>query len=178
MKLSDPDFISMEEAAKKFNVSIEHLRWLAEELVLPVYVRNSGRRYSYAKVINPSWNGDFLRFCTALVLNKDGNETSVWVYPSGYSYSMVMIKPSELKEMDRLHSGDNNQGDQLEKEHLEKFVHELKSTNLSDKEIAKRLKQEFPDIYASRIGRLLPANPGMNIEADSHRKRGKRLLEE
>jgi hypothetical protein len=27
MKLLEPDFISMQEAAEKFNVSIEHLRW-------------------------------------------------------------------------------------------------------------------------------------------------------
>lgn len=54
----------------------------------------------------------------------------------------------------------------------------FKSQGLSEKQIAKELKKHFPAIKPSRIGRLLPANPGANITPDAHRKRGERLLAE
>lgn len=53
----------------------------------------------------------------------------------------------------------------------------LKAKGLDVKSIAKELKRVFPEILPSRIGRLLPANPGANVGDSAPRKRGKRLLE-
>ncbi len=63
------------------------------------------------------------------------------------------------------------------KELASQLCSSLKENGLTEKEIAQKLKQTYPTIYPSLIGRLLPANPGANIDSDSHRKRGKRLLE-
>lgn len=54
----------------------------------------------------------------------------------------------------------------------------LKQESLLPHEIAGRLKCKFPDITAYRIGVLLPANPGTNIDAGSAKKQGQRLLKQ
>jgi hypothetical protein len=57
------------------------------------------------------------------------------------------------------------------------LVDRLKLEGQTEKDIAKELKRVFPEIKNSRIGRLLPANPGSNISNDGHRKQGERLLQ-
>jgi hypothetical protein len=59
--LPEDDFVSMQEATRKFDVSIEELRSLAEKGLLPVYVQNyklSPPRY--AKIKSPHWILDTL----------------------------------------------------------------------------------------------------------------------
>jgi hypothetical protein len=62
-------------------------------------------------------------------------------------------------------------------EMYQQLSEQLKDSGLDDKSIAKELKRIYPKILPSRIGRLLPANPGACITSDAHRKRGERLLE-
>lgn len=57
------------------------------------------------------------------------------------------------------------------------LVDRLKLEGQTEKDIAKELKRIFPEIKNSKIGRLLPANPGSNISNDGHRKQGERLLQ-
>lgn len=61
-------------------------------------------------------------------------------------------------------------------ETAEQLCERLELEGLSDKDIAKELRRVFPEILPSKIGRLLPANPGAHITGDGHRKRGERLL--
>jgi hypothetical protein len=132
---------------------------LAEELVLPVYVKNSKRQYSYAKVINPSWNGDFLRFCTALVIDREGNETSVWMYPAGHSYSRVMIKPCELRKIEQIHEEVHNPPKKPEgatvSETPEEYVKYMRKKDEPDDLIAVHLKNKFPDLSAHECMKLI-----------------------
>ncbi|MDA8427840.1 MAG: hypothetical protein M0T70_01145 [Geobacteraceae bacterium] len=64
------------------------------------------------------------------------------------------------------------------KETAEELAIRLQQAGKPLHKIAGRLKSEFPNITAYRIGKLLPANPGANIDAESHKKQGNRLLKE
>ena len=57
------------------------------------------------------------------------------------------------------------------------MVERLKLEGLSNKEIAKKLKTTFPNIYPTRIGVLITEDPNnKNVSKDAYRKRGIRLL--
>ncbi len=64
---------------------------------------------------------------------------------------------------------------ELETETDAQLCERLKIEGRSDEYIAHELERAFPSIFDTRIGRLLPANPGANITNDAHKKRGKRL---
>lgn len=52
----------------------------------------------------------------------------------------------------------------------------LKREGVPDCEIAKELRRTFPNIYPSRIGRLITETPGVHLSTDAFRQRGNRLL--
>lgn len=58
----------------------------------------------------------------------------------------------------------------------EKMVMRLKEEGLDNEQIAQKLKDSFPRIVYSRIGRLITEEPGTSVTTDAYRKRGKRLL--
>ncbi len=108
MILPEPDYISLKEASEKFDVSIEHLRWLAEQLKLNLYVREPFGARRYAKLEKPIWNIDTLEYSVARFLDNKLNEETEFLngmYVTGWSYSTIMIRPSELHELDQ--SNDN-----------------------------------------------------------------------
>lgn len=57
----------------------------------------------------------------------------------------------------------------------EAMVKQLKEEGMTDKAIAQELKKAFPQIYPSRIGRLITEN-GSVVTPEAFRKRGGRLL--
>ncbi len=183
MHLPEPDYISMEEAAKKFEVSVEHLRWLAEEQKLTVYVKPGPNQY--AKLKAPRWELDRLAsdlpYCMAVYVDNTGtpvaNGTKL-VYSPGSDCSRIYVKIKELKLLEQEYLDRMRQVTQPTQEFLVSLRDELKAEGLSDSAIAKKLKQKFPNLKDSRIGRLLPANPGTTVSYDADRKRGARLLKE
>lgn len=74
--------------------------------------------------------------------------------------------------------GNSSTSIKTRKDAYSELCESLKNQGRNEKQIAKELKKHFPEIKPSRIGRLLPANPGANITPDAHRKRGERLLAE
>jgi len=52
----------------------------------------------------------------------------------------------------------------------------LKLEGLNNKAIAKELKREFPQIRPARIGRLITEVPGVYVEYETYRGRGRQLL--
>lgn len=52
----------------------------------------------------------------------------------------------------------------------------LKLDGYAKNEIARQLKQAFPTILPSRIGRLITEIPGIHVETDTYRQRGNRML--
>lgn len=56
------------------------------------------------------------------------------------------------------------------------LVQRLKLEGLGDKLIAHRLKDAFPKITPSRIGRLITQEPGVYVETETYRGRGRSLL--
>ena len=57
----------------------------------------------------------------------------------------------------------------------EMLVERMKREGVSDTKIAGHLIEKYDRITNFRLGVLLPANPGANIEPGSHKRRGKRL---
>jgi len=184
MILPELEYISIEDAAKKFNLSQGELQGHAEELRLPVYVQTTEGRYRWAKLKAPRWEfaslvSDF-KFCSAIFIDKFGNPVTSGnnvIYTPGCPNSRLYIKPAELRALDLTPAEIKSSVEQPLEKSPEERCNELKSEGLSDKEIAKKLKHEFPQIYPSRIGRLLPAKPGTYITKDAQRRRGVRLLE-
>jgi hypothetical protein len=178
MILPEPSYISMKEAAEKFDVSIEHLRWLAEKLMLPVYVKWPYNVSRYAKVDAPLWNVDSIEFCTAISFDEENNvaNSSNVMYPVGLSYSMIFIRPNELRNLELEQVGNIKNSPHVIQSSYMKLCHELISDGLSPQNIAKKLKQKYPNLKPAQIGKLLPVNDGVTISYDGHRKRGLRLL--
>lgn len=52
----------------------------------------------------------------------------------------------------------------------------LKAQGLDNKAIAKSLKQAFPAMPPSRVGRLITEVPGIHVEQEAYRGRGRQLL--
>lgn len=57
------------------------------------------------------------------------------------------------------------------------MVKRLKLEGIEHKEIARKLKNAFQKITPSRIGRLITEEPGVHVETETYRGRGRRLLE-
>lgn len=179
MKLPEPDYLSMEETVKRFDVSIEHLRWLAENLRLPVYVKTASNQYA---VLNaPRWELDKLASdlpnCMAIYFDKKApNSLTQVVYTPGSEYSEIFIKRKHLIRLEEEHLKETEPTGQPRQESVQALCQELKANGLSDKAIAKKLKERFPYLKYSHIGKLLPAKPGCSVSYDAERKRGARLL--
>jgi hypothetical protein len=52
----------------------------------------------------------------------------------------------------------------------------LKQEGFTDKQIAKKLKQMFPEINPSRVGRLITAKENVTVTTEAYRGRGRKLL--
>lgn len=183
MKYPELEYMSMVEATRKFPISIEHLRGLIEQKLLPAYVREGSPLYRYAKIKAPYWEGDTLPLSMAEILDEAGDPIApdeCVMYPAGFSYGLILVRPEELRALEQGRSSTpkpcaNNKA-KVPLETPEQLTERLKSKDKTDKEIAKVLKQAYPDISTFKIGSLLPAKPGATIEPGSISTRGRRLL--
>ncbi len=98
----------MEEAARRFRVPIEDLQWLAEEQLLPVYVRASTDPIMYAKLTTPRWEyyrlASDLTFCKSTIIDNEGNPVAGdknILYTPGFPFSLIFLKPDELRLLDQ-----------------------------------------------------------------------------
>lgn len=53
---------------------------------------------------------------------------------------------------------------------------DLRMKGHNNQQIARELKKQFPNIYPSRIGRLVTEVPGVHVSTDTYRRRGNLLL--
>ena len=86
-------------------------------------------------------------------------------------YEAKHFTPATLPSV---HVNDDTAGE-TQTETDQQLCKRLKTEGWSGVNITRELISVFPSILDSRIGRLLPANPGANITNDAHKKRGMRL---
>jgi hypothetical protein len=175
----------MEEATKKLNISGEHLRGLIEQNLLPAYVSEGSPLYRYAKIIEPHWDLNTLECKYAAFIGTDGtpiDPNEFVMYPIGFTYDRVLIKPEELRALEQGRSATpkpcTNNKAKVPLETPEQLTARLRSEDKTAKEIARVLKDTYPNISTFKIGSLLPAKTGATIEAGSISTRGRRLLKQ
>jgi hypothetical protein len=145
MKLKKPEYISIQEAANTYAVSIEDLRYYAEEDLLSVYIKSLRQRNKFCKVVEPRWTCGNLEHALAISEGIPSNEDREVINFLGPKDSMLYIKPSELMALAK-----------DEPPSPEEFVKTLNDEDVDIAIIAWKLFQKYSrDMQAWQFMRLL-----------------------
>lgn len=104
MLLPEQKYISMVQATKEFqDVTIEKLKGLIEEKLLPAYIRSQIPPYRYAKVREPHWSGDAFNWVADILYNEGEtiDPDNCVLYYLGSCYGNIFIRPTELRVLDQ-----------------------------------------------------------------------------
>lgn len=154
--------------AKGYSVTKEFLNLYVQTRELKVLARFTHEEFEDKWLVGPA---------------EDYKEDWAGLNMSGYDYAGDCVKRVEAERFSEalgLATGNTNQGEskpgKQAHETDKEMVKRLKQEGFENKQIAHKLKDAFPKIYPSRIGKLITEEPGVFVTNGAYRKRGIRLL--
>lgn len=170
MKLPGCVWYTVETLAEELGCSVSKVNHYIEAGKLKL-----SARFTHIDIVGDIWTG-----CPS----EDYADDWATLNGNGYEFKgeYVRLKDVELFEKTYCQVVGDNQG----KIHPENQVHEtdsemvkrLKKEGLENKQIAHKLKDIFPNIRPSRIGRLITEDPKVYVTNEAYRGRGRRLLKD